>query len=163
MNDYIQQSFKEKLYECRKHVERITAARQYLSKYMPLTVELYASLNDIDVSFVDQLVFRFSKLQDTVGEKVFPAILRLSEEEVKRKTFIDILNRLEELGIIEKNEWLKLREIRNEIADEYSFNTGEKVESITNVYNACSDLININHDIDKFCQEKFKFLAADDK
>ena len=112
------------------------------------------------MSFVDQLVFRFSKLQDTLGEKVFPAILRLSEEEVKRKTFIDILNRLEELGIIEKNEWLKLREIRNEIAHEYSFNTNEQVESITNVYNACSDLININHDIDKFCQEKFKFLSA---
>lgn len=163
MNDYIQQSFKEKLYECRKHVEKITVARHYLSKYMPLTVEIYASLNDIEVSFVDQLVFRFSKLQDTLGEKVFPAILRLTEEEVKRKTFIDILNRLEELGIIEKNEWLKLREIRNQIAHEYSFNTDEQVESITNVYKACSDLITINHDIDKFCQDKFKFLAADDK
>jgi hypothetical protein len=161
MTFYIEQSFKEKLYECRKHVEKITVARQYLSKYMPLTVELYANLNYIDVSFVDQLVFRFSKLQDTLGEKVFPAILRLSEEEVKRKTFIDILNRLEELGIIEKNEWLKLREIRNEIAHEYSFNTNEQVESITNVYNACSDLININHDIGKFCQEKFKFLSAE--
>jgi hypothetical protein len=143
-------------------VQKITVARQYLSKYMPLTVELYTSLNDIDVSFLDQLVFRFSKLQDTLGEKVFPGILRLSEEEVKRKTFIDILNRLEELGIIEKNEWLKLREIRNEIAHEYSFNTDEQVESITNIYNACNDLISINLDIDKFCQEKFKFLSADD-
>ena len=99
---------------------------------MPLTVELYARLSDVDMSFVDQLIFRFSKLQDTLGEKIFPAILTLSEEDVKRKTFVDILNRLEELDVINKNHWLKLRETRNQIAHEYSFNTEELLESITN-------------------------------
>jgi len=37
-------------------------------------------------------------------------------------TFLDILNRLEGLEIINKNRWLNLREVRNEIAYEYSFN-----------------------------------------
>jgi len=48
--------------------------------------------------------------------------------EAKKKTFIDILNRLEELEIADKAEWLKLREIRNDIAHEYSFNKDEVVE-----------------------------------
>ena len=160
MNTYIEQSFKEQVYECHKHIEKITVAKRHLSKHIPLTVEHYANLNDIDMSFVDQLIFRFSKLQDTLGEKIFPSVLTLSEEDVKRKTFIDILNRLEELDIIKKNEWLKLREIRNEIAHEYSFNTEELVASITNVYNSSNDLINIFDDVYTFCREKFTFLKS---
>jgi len=158
VNQYAVQSFKETIYECHKHIEKITVAKQHLSKYMPLTVERYSSLNDIDMSFVDQLIFRFSKLQDTLGEKLFPSVLTLSEEDVKRKTFVDILNRLEELDIIEKNEWLQLREIRNEIAHEYSFNTEELVESITNIYNTCNDLLKFFYDVYEFCQKNFTFL-----
>ncbi len=158
MTPYVEQSFKEQVYECRKHIEKITVSQQHLSKYMPLTVEQYTNLNDIDLSFLDQLIFRFSKLQDTLGEKIFPSVLTLSEEDVKRKTFIDILNRLEELGVIKKSEWLKLREIRNEIAHEYSFNKKELVESITNIYNTSNDLIKFFDDVYGFCQEKFTFL-----
>ena len=159
MSSYIEQSFKEQLYECHKHVEKIIIAKQHLSKLVPLTVESYSRLNDIEMSFIDQLIFRFSKLQDTLGERIFPSVLKLSKEDVKQKTFVDILNRLEELEIIDKNEWLKLREIRNEIAHEYSFNTEEVIESITNIYNASSDLIKINNDIYKFCQEKFNIFS----
>ncbi|WP_428356087.1 hypothetical protein [Methyloprofundus sp.] len=160
MTQYTEQSFKETLYECHKHIEKITVAKLHLSKHMPLTVEKYTRLNDIDLSFVDQLIFRFSKLQDTLGEKLFPSVLTLSEEDVKRKTFLDILNRLEELDIIEKNEWLKLREIRNEIAHEYSFNTEGLVESITNIYNTSDNLIKFFHDVHEFYKENFTFLSS---
>jgi len=158
MRSYSEQSFKQILYECYKHKEKISIARQHLVTAMPLTAELYISLNDVDMSFIDQLIFRFSKLQDTLGEKIFPAMLTLSEEDVKRKTFVDILNRLEELDVINKNHWLKLRETRNQIAHEYSFNTEELLESITNVYNASNELINIFDEIIVFCREKFEFL-----
>ena len=59
-----------------------------------------------------------------MGGRIFPAILSLAQEDVKKKTFIDILNRLEELEVLDKNQWLNLREARNEIAHEYSFNVG---------------------------------------
>lgn len=163
MSSYKEQSFKEQIHECHKHIQKITIAKQHLSKYMPLTVEQYSNLNDIELSFVDQLIFRFSKLQDTLGEKIFPSVLTLSEEDVKRKTFIDILNRLEELDIINKNEWLRLRETRNEIAHEYSFNKEELIESITNIFNSSSNLINFFSDTYLFCQQKFSFLNSTNK
>ena len=65
---------------------------------------------------------------------------------------------LEELDIIYKNAWLKLREIRNEIAHEYSFNTEELVASITNIYNTSDDLIKFFDEVYDFCQAKFTFL-----
>ncbi|MEA3241293.1 MAG: hypothetical protein U9P37_06970 [Pseudomonadota bacterium] len=48
-------TFKEKLYECDIHVEKIEDAKEYLKNIMPLTVDKYISSNKIDSSFIDQL------------------------------------------------------------------------------------------------------------
>ena len=146
----IKETFKEKLYECHKHVEKITVSKKHLTALMPLSAESYLNLNDVDMSFIDQLIFRFSKLQDTLGEKVFPFILDLSKEDLKKKTFLDILNRLEELEVVDKTRWLKLREIRNDIAHEYSFNRDEVVDSIMSIYKVSDELIDIYNSTNKF-------------
>lgn len=151
-------SFKEKLYECQQHVEKIITAKKYLSSIMPLSVERYHALSDIELSFIDQLIFRFSKLQDTMGEKIFPFILVLAKEDVKKKTFVDILNRLEELEVLDRTEWLKLREIRNEIAHEYSFNKDEVIDSIVSIYEISDELLSIYNATYQFCKDKFYFL-----
>ena len=75
----------EKFYECDKHEEKIRIAQKNLSILMPLSYEKYRSLCDVEISFIDQLIFRFSKLQDSIGEKIFPGILILSGEETKKK------------------------------------------------------------------------------
>jgi len=154
----IENTFKEKLYECDKHIQKITVSKKYLSDLIPLSVDAYLAMDDIQTSFVDQLIYRFSKLQDTMGEKIFPSILILSKENVKNKTFIDILNRLEELEILDKNRWLRLREARNEIAHEYSFNTDEVVDSIESIFYKSDELIEIYNDTLSFCKNKFDFL-----
>ena len=151
----VKNSFKEKLYECNRHVQKIGIAKKHISDIIPLSIDKYQHMNDEDSSFIDQMIFRFSKLQDTIGEKIFPSILKLSKEDVKRKTFIDILNRLEELEVIDKNRWLRLREIRNEIAHEYSFNTQEIVDSINDIYMATEELIDIYNSVYDFSQKKF--------
>lgn len=154
----IRQTFQEKIFECNKHAQKIEVAQKHLSPFMPLSVECYQNLSEIDTSFIDQLIYRFSKLQDTLGEKIFPSILILTHEDVKKKTFIDILNRLEELEVVTKNEWLKLREMRNEIAHEYSFNTEEVVDSIVIIYTISSQLLYIYRKTVAFCDEKFGIM-----
>jgi len=147
--------FKEKIYECDRHVEKINISKSHLSSVLPLSTQRYLKLGDVEISFIDQLIFRFSKLQDTLGEKIFPFILILSKENVKRKTFIDILNRLEELEVVDKDKWLRLREIINNIAHEYSFNLDEVVDSIELIYDVSDELIKIYEDILLFCNDRF--------
>lgn len=127
-------TLKEKLFECDRHVEKLQSAKEYLKDIMPLDVEKYMKLDKIPSSFIDQLNFRFSKLQDTTGESLFRFLLIISQENVKKMTFLDILNRLEELELIDKEEWIELREIRNEVAHEYSFNQEEVVDNINLIY-----------------------------
>lgn len=151
----IKNTFQEKIFECNKHVEKIQDAKEYLQEIMPLDLKRYVSLTKIESSFIDQLNFRFSKLQDTIGESLFKSILIMAQEEVKKLTFLDILNRLEELEVINKNEWLHLREVRNEIAHEYSFNQQEVVDNINLIYKKSTELIAIYNNICKFIQMKF--------
>ncbi|WP_151900700.1 hypothetical protein [Sulfurimonas hydrogeniphila] len=134
-------TFIEKLHECNQHKKRLLLAKKKLDSIIPLNIQKYNNLNDDYISYIDQLIFRFSKLQDTMGDKLFPALLELMGEEVKSKPFIDRLNRLEELGIVDKNEWLKLRKDRNEIAHEYSFNQDEVVDSINLIYDITYKLL----------------------
>lgn len=148
-------TFKEKLYECDIHVEKIEDAKEYLKNIMPLTVDKYISSNKIDSSFIDQLNFRFTKLQDTMGDGIFKSILILSKEDVKKMTFLDVLNRLEELEIVDKNDWLKLREVRNEIAHEYSSNQDEVVDNINLIYKKSDDLIRCYKIVYRFITAKF--------
>lgn len=70
---------------------------------------------------LDQLAYRYTKLQDTLGERCLPGLLLMTEEPIPPSaTFAEKLQRLERLGAISSiAEWRELREIRNQIAHEY--------------------------------------------
>lgn len=145
MSKDIKDSFNQKLYECNKHIEKLKDAKEYLNPIIPLTIDSYLKVDKIQSSFIDQLNFRFTKLQDTIGESILRGILILFEEDIKKMTFLDILNRLEALEIIQKDRWLNLK---------YSFNQDEVVESINMIYEKSDELIGIYEDIVKFIKIK---------
>ena len=153
-------TFIEKLHECNQHKKRLLLAKRKLEKFMPITTEVYDNLSDEDISFIDQMIFRFSKLQDTMGDKLFPSLLELIGENIKNKTFIDRLNRLEELELLYKDEWMSLRKDRNEIAHEYSFNQDEVVDSINLIFTISNKLVSIYHTLYQYCNSKFKFIQT---
>jgi hypothetical protein len=91
-----------------------------LKALRPLTPEKLAALSAVDLAVFDQFVARFGKLQDTMGTKLLPAILEITKEHGDLTAFIDKLNRLEKIGAIPSAEqWLKLREMRNQFAHDY--------------------------------------------
>jgi len=154
----IKNTFIEKLHECKQHKMRLLSAKKHLEVYMPVDSDKYNLFDDVDMGFVDQMIFRFSKLQDTMGEKLFPSLLELMGEEVKSKPFIDRLNRIEELGILYKNDWMDLRKDRNEIAHEYSFNQEEVIDGINIIFDSTEKLLAIYDTFFNYCKEKFEFV-----
>ncbi|WP_203250227.1 hypothetical protein [Cysteiniphilum marinum] len=127
---------------------------------LPFDAENYEQFQDEEIEHIDQFLFRFSKLQDVMGEKLFPTILGLLAEDVKRKSFIDILNRLEALELLETDNWLRLRKIRNSVAHEYGFNVVDMVESLNAIYQSCTNLLDIYDVIYAFCLRRFDFLIS---
>ena len=114
---------KEAVQLCEIHTERMNFAWQKIERQFPLGTNKYEQLKPEDLSYLDQLIFRFAKLQDSMGGKLFPAILENLGEETKGLPFIDRLGKLEELEIISSAEdWMLLRETRNVVTHEYPFN-----------------------------------------
>lgn len=123
------------LRECEKHLLRINSAYLKMQSYFPLSTQKYSNLSDDEVEHIDQFLFRFSKLQDTIGEKLFKNLLIYLGEEIENKPFIDILNRLEKLEIIESaSMWINLRNMRNELSHNYDDEAEEMSIAINKVY-----------------------------
>ena len=57
--------------ECEKHKQKIMCSLTLLS-YFPINVESYEKLEEIEIEHIDQLIFRFTKLQDSIGNKLIP-------------------------------------------------------------------------------------------
>lgn len=76
--------------------------------------------NKEDIKLIDSFVYRFSFLQDYIGQNLFKNFLIETGDYMENMSFIDILDKLEKIGIIENvDEWMKIRKIRNIIAHDY--------------------------------------------
>ena len=131
---------------CDKHILRIDEALRGLKVDFPIALGTYQSFDSEQIRCIDQFIFRFSKLQDAIGAKIFRYILEILEEDVTSLPMRDILNRLERFNIIPSaDEWIYIRELRNEIAHDYPLYENEivailnelivKVEVVIDIYN----------------------------
>jgi len=73
---------------------------------------------------LDAFVSRFGRMQDTLGDKLIPSLLRSLAE--KPGSALDNLNRVEKLGLLTSVvEWLDMRNLRNKLVHEYMVDAGE--------------------------------------
>lgn len=143
--------------QCRKHAERLDYAYSHIAFLLPFSAEKVRTLKDEEISYLDQYIFRFSKLQDAIGQKLFPVVLESLGEEVHNKPFIDIFNRLEQLNIIENYTiWQELRIVRNEIAHEYNEDEQELSEKLNKILSSRELLKSYLKDILQYMESKSK-------
>lgn len=141
--------------ECNRHMEIMADAADCMAGFMPLVKEKYDNLSNEELRCMDQFLFRFSKFQDAVGQKLFKTLLYVLQEEVENRPFIDILNRLEKLELLEdKNSWMALRKIRNDLAHEYEDDSDELSQIINKIFEKRSELIQTFERIKQFCIQK---------
>jgi hypothetical protein len=81
--------------------------------------------NDEDLAErLDAFVSRFGRMQDTLGDKLIPSLLRSLAE--KPGSALDNLNRAEKLGLLTSVvEWLDVRNLRNKLIHEYMVDAEE--------------------------------------
>ncbi len=106
--------------QCQKHRYYLERALSELQPYLPVTETMLTKQTDEQVQVWDQFILRFTKLQDTLGNRFYPALLDYLQEPSATQAMIDKLNRLEQLGYLGKaSDWAVLRAIRNQFAHDY--------------------------------------------
>ena len=133
MDEVIKLKCASALEECKKHIQRINTALKFLEPLFPLTEGRLNALSDEQTAVLDQFLYRFAKLQDCIGLRLIPAVYALLESDTSAHPFIDILNRLEKLGVLTSAaDWQYFRLLRNNFAHEYP----ERPDDIINGVNA---------------------------
>ena len=101
------------------HLERLkTLSSDILQNNMLEKLEDFETIKTIDA-----FVYRFLKLQDYMGQKLFKNFLTSLGEDCDNLSFVDILDKLEKLNIIPStDEWIQIRKLRNKLTHEYPDN-----------------------------------------
>ena len=78
--------------EAKRHLDRIDRAKEVITPSMPLK---NLDVKEVIEAKLDILAFRFAKLQDLLGEKIFRYLLECSGISTEGKRFVEILSELE--------------------------------------------------------------------
>lgn len=141
--------------ECKKHALRMNNAYNKILPSLPISPDRVFNLTDDEVEHIDQFIFRFSKLQDAIGQKLFKSVLIELGEEIENKSAIDIFNRLEQLGIIENYDiWKELRDLRNVLAHEYEEDENEAAEKLNLIFKKKVELEKYLNDIVSYLEKR---------
>ena len=156
LNEEIKDSIENSIFICDMHFQRLEWALNQITGSLPFSVETYLELKPEQIAVIDQFVFRFAKAQDNIGNKLFRLILTALDEDIEGIPFRDILNKLEKLSIISNRDlWISLREIRNELAHEYSASIDETIVALNKLFNSYSSLKEIYNNCLSFIKIKF--------
>ena len=114
----VSHSLKTALWEADRHLQVLESA---LNDWYQAPAANMAELemNQERLRILDQLLFRLTKLQDVMGQRLTPSTLAALSEPCEEWPMIDRLNRLEKLGFLDVDAWLRWRETRNRLAHEY--------------------------------------------
>ncbi len=118
------------LEEANIHIERLEDVLTRIKSIYPLDIYKFENLSSIEKDMLDTLAFRFSKLQDLLGAKIFREFLKETGFITEGKTFLELLKEIEKEGIIDIDTWSDFRKVRNSIAYDYPYSVEDKVEAI---------------------------------
>ena len=124
------------------HFKRIDMILPEIKSYLPFCND---DLEDVEkIKTIDSFIYRFTKIQDKMGDKLFPSILRNLEEYKNSMALVDVLNRLEKLELLANSDkWIDYRKLRNSLTHEYPNNSDEVLEAINLSIKAYEDMKNI--------------------
>ncbi len=155
-----EQSMRVYMAECTLHAVVLDEALNDVRKWIPISVETH--LDKELLRILDQIAYRFTKLQDSMGEKVLPLMMELAQEPVASSaTFAEKLNRLERMGAIPSaDEWKKLRIARNAVAHEYPDDPELRTSAINRFLAGAKQLSSLYQFVMQYIATHFPELAA---
>ena len=111
--------------------------------------------NKETIKTIDAFIFRFIKLQDFMGDKLFKEVLKKIGEYKDNMALIDILDKLEKLEVIDgADRWLDFRFIRNKLTHEYPDNEEDVIEGIKMALLYFAEIETVLQSIMKYIENK---------
>lgn len=126
-----------------RHSSILASALDDLDLGPALTAELLMRDDPQLLRLLDQIQSRFTKLQDHLGNRLFPTLLDALAEDTSL-SMLDRLGRLEALGYLDSTDtWLALRATRNRLAHDYPASPEELAAEVLQAVEAARTLVEL--------------------
>lgn len=124
------------------HKKRAKAAMDEIATWSKLEIGIFDDFEKIKT--IDTFIYRFIKLQDMMGDKLFRIFLDEIGEYKDNMSLLDVLDKLEKLELInDAAEWMEYRKLRNKLTHEYPNNEQDILDGITLALNAFGEMDSI--------------------
>ena len=144
---------------------QLELAREQLADRMPLQADAFdpETLDPALTLALDGFRARFSDLQDMLGRALFKSLARLEAEESpgNELTMRQRLALMEKWGILQQNQWEKLREIRNDFAPEYPDQHRQKALALNAAWEGSRELLQIVNRVHLYLRSRHPGLSCD--
>ena len=139
------------------HKSRAKLALEEIKNFKDgLNIEIFEDFEKIKT--IDTFIYRFIKLQDMMGDKLFRIFLDELGEYKDNMSLLDILDKLEKLNLIDNSQqWMEYRKLRNKLTHEYPSNEDEVIEGIVVALEAFVYMEKIFNDLVKYRNTKNLF------
>ena len=112
------------------HQKRLKLALLEIKEWDSIDCEIFENFEKIKT--VDTFIYRFIKLQDLMGDKLFKVFLNALGEYRDNMSLLDVLDKLEKFEIIDSaKDWMEYRKLRNKLTHEYPNSEDDIVEGIS--------------------------------
>jgi hypothetical protein len=111
-------------------------------------------LDPVIAERVEAFIARFSRLQDLLGDKLLPLILRMSGEEPQ--PVVANLDRAERYGWLDSADaWLRVRKLRNRLVHEYVDQPPDLAEALADVHASVPAMCRFLSNLRTFAAKQF--------
>jgi len=135
------------------NIKRAKSDSEEIKSWNNLNPEIFE--NNEKRRTVDSFIFRFSKIQDLIVEKLFKEILDKVGEYQRNMSFMEIIDKAEKLEIIESaDKWSNFSELRNSLSHEYPSNEAELIKDIKLALDYFDEILCVYENIMKYVKSK---------
>ena len=60
--------------ECDSHIQRLRRGKGLLDKFFPMNTDALKNASEERIEHIDQFIYRFTRLQDSMGTKLLPTL-----------------------------------------------------------------------------------------
>lgn len=143
------------LKECDSHVQRVTRVLEILSSWFPINRAVMEKADEELIGHIDQLVYRFTKMQDSMGRRLLPSVYAFLENSSDPVPFFDIINRLEKLDVITSaEEWQFFRNLRNNLAHDYPESIDQTVTTLNTLVSEWDRMVRLYEKVKSAYQKR---------
>jgi hypothetical protein len=131
---------KDALRQCSSHAKYLQSAMQDIPA--PITEALLETATPNLTRAIDQMVLRFIKMQDAMGEHVLRGFaVNVLLEPIEDAPLADVLSLLDKHHFLSLNDWLMQRKLRNALTHEYPDQTDRQAAALNATLRASEQLI----------------------